>query len=58
MVYRARHDGPFQLQREEIVRGEFLALDAVARRAAREPFCPDGLAALAEYRRRSAGIGD
>ena len=52
MVYRARHDGPFQLQREEIVRGEFLALDAVAARAAREPFCPDGLAALAEYRRR------
>ena len=52
MVYRARHDGPFRLQPEEIVRGEFLALDAVAARAGREPFCPDGLAALAEYRRR------
>src|SRR5207244_3246499 len=54
MVYRARHDGPFRLQPEEIVRGEFLALDAVAARAGREPFCPDGLAALAEYRRRWA----
>jgi isopentenyldiphosphate isomerase len=52
MVYRAVHDGPFRLQPEEIVRGEFLAVDAVAVRAARTPFCPDGLAVLAEYRRR------
>ena len=58
MVYRAHHDGPFRLQPEEIVRGEFLALDAVAARARREPFCPDGLAALAEYRRRWPGSGD
>ncbi len=58
MVYRARHDGPFHLQPEEIVRGEFLALAAVAARAGREPFCPDGLAALAEYRRRWPGSGD
>jgi isopentenyldiphosphate isomerase len=56
MVYRARHDGPFRLQAEEIVRGEFVPLDALAARTARAPFCPDGLAALAEYRRtRSAG---
>jgi len=52
MVYRAHHDGPFRLQAEEIVRGEFMPLDAVAARSAREPFCPDGLAVLAEYRRR------
>ena len=51
-VFRARHDGPFVLQPEEVVRGEFLALDAVAARAAREPFTPDGLAVLAEWRRR------
>jgi isopentenyldiphosphate isomerase len=51
MVYRARHDGPFRLQAEEIVRGEFVGLADVATRAAREPFCPDGLAVLAEYRR-------
>ena len=52
MAYRAVHEGPFRLQPEEIVRGEFIALDAVAARAAREPFCPDGLAVLAEFRRR------
>lgn len=58
MVYRAHHDGPFRLQREEIVRGEFLALDVVEARAGREPFCPDSLAALAEYRRRVPEGGD
>jgi isopentenyldiphosphate isomerase len=51
MVYRLQHDGPFRLQPEEIVRGEFVPLDAVAARAAIEPFCPDALNALAEYRR-------
>ena len=52
MAYRAVHEGPFRLQPEEIVRGEFLAVDAIEARAAREPFCPDGLAVLAELRRR------
>ncbi len=52
MAYRAVHDGPFRLQPEEVVRAEFVALDDVAARAARDPFCPDGLAVLAEYRRR------
>lgn len=53
MVYRLVHEGPFRLQPEEIVRGEFLPLEEVAARARREPFCPDGLAVLEEYRRRS-----
>lgn len=52
VAYKARHDGPFRLQPSEIVRGEFLPLGAVPDRAARAPFCPDGLAVLAEYRRR------
>jgi isopentenyldiphosphate isomerase len=52
MVYRATHDGPFRLQAEEIVRGEFVPLDAIVARAATARFCPDGLAVLAEYRRR------
>jgi isopentenyldiphosphate isomerase len=52
MVYRTRHDGPFHLQAEEVVRGEFLPLTAVEERASSEPFCPDGRAVLAEYRRR------
>jgi isopentenyldiphosphate isomerase len=54
MVYRARHDGPFRLQPEEIVRGEFVAPADVPARYAPAPFCPDGLAALAEARRRGA----
>jgi len=52
MAYRAVHDGPFRLQPEEIVRGEFVPLAALDARIAREPFCPDGLAVLAEFRRR------
>lgn len=52
MVYRVVHDGPFRFQPEEIVRGEFVAPADVPARAAREPFCPDGLAVLTEYQRR------
>jgi isopentenyldiphosphate isomerase len=57
MVYRLTHDGPFHLQPEEVVHGEFLPLAEVAARAAREPFCPDGLAVLAEYCRRTGEAG-
>ena len=49
MVYRAVHEGPFRLQPEEIVRGEFVPLDELAARSTREPFCPDGLKVLREY---------
>lgn len=55
MVYRLVHEGPFRLQPEEVVRGEFVPLAEVAARTARDPFCPDGLAVLAEYRRRLSG---
>jgi isopentenyldiphosphate isomerase len=54
MVYRATYDGPFRLQPEEVVRGEFLPLPDVMVRISREPFCPDGLAVLSEYLRRTA----
>jgi isopentenyldiphosphate isomerase len=57
VVYRVTHDGPFRLQPEEIVRGEFVPPDEVAGRIARDPFCPDGLAVLHEYQRRQ-GPGD
>jgi isopentenyldiphosphate isomerase len=50
-VYRACHDGPFRLQPEEIVRGEFVPTRDVFSLAAQQPFCPDGLAAFAEYLR-------
>jgi isopentenyldiphosphate isomerase len=54
MAYRVSAEGPFRLQVEEIIRGEFVPVAAVAERAGRDPFCPDGLAVLAEYQRRSA----
>jgi isopentenyldiphosphate isomerase len=52
MVYRTVHPGPFRLQPEEIVRGEFLSVAEVDERARREPFCPDGLAVLRAFRER------
>ena len=52
MVYRAVHDGPFSLQAEEVVRGEFVPLEEVLTRARRDRFCPDGLEVLNEYLRR------
>lgn len=55
MVYRAVHDGPFRLQAEEVVRGEFVPLAEVMERSRRENFCPDGLAVLAEYLRLASG---
>jgi len=52
MVYRVEHDGPFQLQAEEIERGEFLPLSEVMERTRTAKFCPDGLGVLGEYKRR------
>jgi hypothetical protein len=49
MVYRAVHEGPFRLQPEEIVRGEFVPPAEALDRAKREPFCPDALEALRRY---------
>ncbi len=53
MVYRATHDGPFRLQADEIVCGEFVSLDLLDARTRRDPFCPDGLVVLARYRERA-----
>lgn len=52
VAFRLIHDGPFRLQPEEVVRGEFVPLEEVDRRIERDLFCPDGLLVLAEYRRR------
>lgn len=51
-AYRARHDGPFRLQPEEIVRGEFMTAPALDAALARERFCPDGLAVFTTFRSR------
>jgi len=52
MVYRVHHDGPFRLQPEEIVRGEFVSCDTCQDRVTLQPFCADGLAVLREYLNR------
>jgi isopentenyldiphosphate isomerase len=51
MVYRAIHDGPFVLQPEEVVQGEFLSVGQALAQSQRQPFCPDGIAVLREYLR-------
>ncbi|HEV3146148.1 MAG TPA: NUDIX domain-containing protein [Gemmataceae bacterium] len=51
-VYRAEHDGPFRLQLEEIVRGEFVSMEELPRRLRETPFCPDGIEVWKEYQRR------
>jgi isopentenyldiphosphate isomerase len=56
MAYRLVHEGPFVLQAEEIVRGEFVPISEVLQRIERGPFCPDGVQILAEYRRREPGL--
>lgn len=50
MAYRLVQDGPFVLQVEEIVRGEFVPIPEVLQRIEHEPFCPDGLKVLEKYR--------
>lgn len=55
-VFRVTHNGPFRLQREEIVFGEFVSVPEAMARTQRQPFCPDGVEVLAEYRRRYAQI--
>jgi len=53
MVYRAVHDGPFRLQPEEIVAGEFVSLAEVKSRSEHSPFCPDGLKVLERFLKHS-----
>ncbi len=49
MAYRAIHDGPFTLQVEEVVRGEFVPLADVLERVKRDAFCPDGVLVLERF---------
>lgn len=54
VVYSCSSPGPLELQREEIIAGEWVELEEVAHRARSERFCPDGLEALRRYRERLA----
>jgi len=47
-VYHCIDDGPFVLQKEEVVLGEFVSLIELGKRIAIEKFCPDGLKVLQE----------
>lgn len=49
MAYRLVHEGPFMLQAEEIVRGEFVPIAEVMGRIQRERFCPDGVVVLKRF---------
>ena len=49
VVYSCTSDQLLRLQASEIVRGEWLDLDAVLERTQHEPFCPDSLEALRLY---------
>ncbi|MDZ4781449.1 MAG: NUDIX domain-containing protein [Planctomycetia bacterium] len=49
-VYRGEHDGPFRLQPEEVVQGEFVASDMLAKLIDTRPFCPDGLQVWQRYK--------
>jgi isopentenyldiphosphate isomerase len=51
-IYRAIHEGPFHLQPEEIIHGEFVPLEDLMHRMRHVPFCPDSQAVLAEYLHR------
>lgn len=55
MVYAARHDGPFTLQPEEIVRGDFVSLAVAERMTRTERCCPDGVAVWRAYAARLTG---
>jgi len=45
-VFRCEHEGPFRLQPEEVVQGEFVALSRLKELIQEKPFCPDGLQVL------------
>lgn len=49
VVFSCTWDGPVALQASEIVRGEWMDLEAVVERSRRDQFCPDGLEALGTY---------
>lgn len=49
MAYRLDHDGPFDLQADEIMYGEFAHVADVLARIRKEPFCPDGVQAFEKF---------
>ena len=52
MAYRAVHDGPFRIQPEEVLHGDFVPLKEVLSRIERDAFCLDGVVVLREHLRQ------
>lgn len=50
-AYDVVWDGAIRWQPEEVVWGEFVAIEEIDAMAAREPFCPDGLEVFERWRR-------
>lgn len=49
MAYMCFHEGPFLLQPEEVVSGEFMKPTDILKLAQRLPFTPDGIALLRRF---------
>ena len=56
-VYSCFVEGPFRLQPEEIVGGEWLEVEEVCREVRRRPFCPDSVAAFEQWLERQQRDG-
>ncbi|HHO48883.1 MAG TPA: NUDIX hydrolase YfcD [Desulfobacteraceae bacterium] len=48
-VFRCSHDGPFTLQKEEVIGAEFVPMERLEERIRRLPFTPDGLRILRRF---------
>ncbi len=51
-IFECRVMPPLTLQAEELVSGEWLEVSEAARQIEAHPFCPDGVVAFREWRRR------
>jgi 8-oxo-dGTP pyrophosphatase MutT (NUDIX family) len=49
MAYMCLHEGPFELQAEEVAGGEFMPVKDILALAQRHPFTPDGMELLQHF---------
>lgn len=49
-VFRCEHDGPFVLQKEEVIHGEFVSLEQLEGLFGARQFCPDGMQVMVKAR--------
>ncbi len=56
-VFSCTHDGPMQLQEEEVESGEFMPVSSVLSMIQKKPFCPDGIGILQRFLQNSGMNG-